>query len=99
MGPGGHVGSPANAKNVISVAASENYRPDGVDSCNLDGQGSIGPDGANNALDRLRFSGGGPKNDGRVKPFIAAPGTHVYGAASQSPACFGEALGTGAAAF
>ncbi len=98
-GPGGHVGSPATAKNVISVAASENYRPEGVDSCNLDGQGSIGPDGADNALDVLRFSSGGPTADGRAKPDITAPGTHVYGAASQSPGFFGEGLCTGAGVF
>lgn len=98
-GPGGHVGSPANAKNVISVAASENYRPEGIDGCDLDGQGSIGPDGANNALDLLRFSGGGPTNDGRSKPDICAPGTHVYGAASQSPGFFGEGLCAGAGVF
>lgn len=98
-GPGGHVGSPAAAKNVISVAASENYRPEGVDSCNLDGQGGIGPDGADNALDILRFSSGGPTADGRAKPDIAAPGTHVFGAASQSSGFFGEGLCAGAGVF
>lgn len=98
-GPGGHVGSPATAKNVISVAASENYRPEGVDSCNLDGQGNIGPDGADNALDILRFSSGGPTADGRAKPDIAAPGTHVFGAASQSSGFFGEGLCTGPGVF
>ncbi|MFY9553580.1 MAG: S8 family serine peptidase [Blastocatellia bacterium] len=99
FGPGGHVGSPATAKNVISVAASENYRPEGIDSCNLDGQGDIGPDGADNALDILRYSGGGPTADRRAKPDIAAPGTHVYGAASQSPGFFGEGLCAGRPVF
>src|SRR5262249_59054731 len=28
---------------------------------------------------------GGPTNDGRSKPDISAPGTHEYGAQSQSP--------------
>jgi subtilisin family serine protease len=98
-GPGGHVGSPATAKNVISVAASENYRPEGLDACNLDGQGGIGPDGADNALDILRFSSGGPTADGRAKPDITAPGTHVYGAASQSSGFFGEGLCSGAGVF
>jgi len=98
-GPGGHIGSPASAKNVISVAASENYRPEGVDSCNLDGQGNIGPDGADNALDILRFSSGGPTADGRAKPDITAPGTHVFGAASQSSGFFGEGLCTGPGVF
>jgi subtilisin family serine protease len=85
QGAGGHIGSPGTAKNVITVAASENYRPEGTDSCNLDGQGGIGPSGANNALDILRYSSGGPTADGRTKPDISAPGTHLYGAASRSP--------------
>ena len=98
-GPGGHVGSPATAKNVISVAASENYRPEGVDSCNLDGQGNIGPEGADSALDVLRFSSGGPTNDGRAKPDITAPGTHIFGAASQASGFFGEGLCAGPGVF
>jgi Subtilase family len=84
-GAGGHISSPGTAKNVITVAASENYRPEGLDSCNLDGQGDIGPDGANNALDLLRYSSGGPTADGRTKPDLTAPGTHIYGAASRAP--------------
>jgi Subtilase family len=84
-GAGGHISSPGTAKNVITVAASENYRPEGTDSCNLDGQGAIGPEGADNALDILRYSSGGPTADGRMKPDLAAPGTHVYGAASRAP--------------
>jgi hypothetical protein len=84
-GAGGHISSPGTAKNVITVGASENYRPEGMDSCNLDGQGAIGPDGADNALDILRYSSGGPTADGRIKPDLAAPGTHVYGAASRAP--------------
>jgi subtilisin family serine protease len=99
FGAGGHVGSPGTAKNVISVAASENYRPEGLDSCDLDGGGGIGPDGADNALDILRFSSGGPTADGRAKPDITAPGTHVYGAASQAPGFFGEGLCAGAGVF
>ena len=91
-GPGGNIGSPGNAKNVITVAASENFRPDGSDSCNLDGGGGIGPDGANNALDILRFSSGGPTFDGRAKPDITAPGTHIYGAASRAPLFTGNGL-------
>src|SRR5689334_24547864 len=30
------------------------------------------------------FSSGGPTFDGRAKPDIVAPGTHIHGAASQS---------------
>ncbi|HKP87662.1 MAG TPA: S8 family serine peptidase [Blastocatellia bacterium] len=91
-GAGGHISSPGTAKNVITVAASENFRPEGTDSCDLDGQGGIGPDGANNALDILRYSAGGPTTDGRAKPDIAAPGTHIYGAASRSSGFFGIGL-------
>ncbi|MFL6274261.1 MAG: S8 family serine peptidase [Blastocatellia bacterium] len=91
-GAGGHISSPGTAKNVITVGASENYRPEGTDSCNLDGQGAIGPDGADNALDILRYSSGGPTADGRMKPDITAPGTHVYGAASRAPMFNGVGL-------
>lgn len=91
-GAGGHISSPGTAKNIITVAASENYRPEGVDSCNLDGEGGIGPEGADNALDILRFSAGGPTFDGRAKPDITAPGTHVYGAASQARLFNGDGL-------
>jgi hypothetical protein len=91
-GPGGHISSPGTAKNIITVAASENYRPEGVDSCNLDGGGAIGPEGADSALDILRFSAGGPTFDGRAKPDIVAPGTHVYGAASQARLFNGDGL-------
>ena len=91
-GAGGHISSPGTAKNVITVAASENYRPDGLDSCNLDGQGGIGSDGANNALDILRYSAGGPTFDGRAKPDITAPGTHVCGAVSRASSFIGDGL-------
>lgn len=91
-GAGGHISSPGTAKNVITVAASENYRPDGLDSCNLDGQGGIGADGANNALDILRFSAGGPTFDGRAKPDITAPGTHICGAVSRASQFIGDGL-------
>jgi hypothetical protein len=84
-GAGGFVSSPGTSKNGITVAASENFRPEGFDSCDLDGRGSIGPEGANSVLDILRFSSGGPTLDLRAKPDISAPGTHVFGAASQAP--------------
>jgi hypothetical protein len=99
FGAGGHVSSPGTAKNVISVAASENYRPEGIDSCNLDGGGNIGPDGADNVRDILRYSSGGPTSDGRAKPDITAPGTHIYGAASQAPGFFGDGLCPGVGLF
>jgi hypothetical protein len=84
FGPGGHISAPGTAKNVITVGASESYRPEGVDSCTYNGQEPMGPDDANNTLDIARFSSGGPTFDGRAKPDIVAPGTHIHGAASQS---------------
>ena len=91
-GPDGHVNSPAVSKNVIAVAAGESYRPVGTDSCNLDGGGAIGPEGADSALDILRYSSGGPTADGRIKPDITAPGTHIYGGASQAQLFFAQGL-------
>jgi hypothetical protein len=98
-GAGGHISSPATAKNGIAVAAGENYRPEGVDACNFDGGGNIGPDGADNAKDILRYSSGGPTRDGRAKPDIVAPGTHVHGAATQATGFFGDGLCAGAGIF
>lgn len=98
-GAGGHVSSPGTAKNGITVAASESYRPEGVDACDLDGGGSIGPEGADNVRDLLRYSSGGPTKDGRAKPDIVAPGTHIYGAASKTISFFGEGLCAGTPLF
>lgn len=74
----GTIITPGTAKNVITVGATENYRPAGVvDGCD------VGDDGADDASDIIDFSSGGPTEDGRIKPDIVAPGTHVTGAASQ----------------
>jgi Subtilase family len=75
----GRVGAPSTAKNIISVAASESTRQGGRDGC------GIGDSESDNALDMASFSSGGPSYDGRIKPDITAPGTHVEGAASQHP--------------
>lgn len=76
------VGAPATAKNVVSVGASENYRPSGTDGC------GIGPSGANDVDDVAGFSSRGPVNasggDGRFKPDLVAPGTHVIAGVPQS---------------
>jgi hypothetical protein len=76
---GGFIQAPGTAKNVVTVGASENYRPVGV----VDGCG-IGDEGADNAGDVAIFSSGGPVNDGRNKPDLVAPGTHMQAAASQN---------------
>jgi subtilisin family serine protease len=64
-GPGAQtVGSPGTAKNVLTVGASENNRPD-------KGQGADDPNTMAN------FSSRGPTADGRLKPDVAAPGTWI----------------------
>ncbi|HEY6403659.1 MAG TPA: S8 family serine peptidase, partial [Blastocatellia bacterium] len=69
------VSSPGSAKNVITVGASENVRMTGADGCGIDNSG------ADSANDIIFFSSRGPVNpdggDGRVKPDIVAPGTHI----------------------
>jgi subtilase family protein len=84
-GAGGNLTTPGNAKNVITVGASENLR-DGLDGC------QINSDGADNINEIISFSSGGPSADGRVKPDIVAPGTHIQGARSQSRAYQGAGV-------
>ena len=70
------IGPPGSGKNIISVGAAENYNMFGTDGC------SVTDSGADNANDIIDFSSRGPCTDGRKKPDIVAPGTHVQGAAS-----------------
>jgi hypothetical protein len=76
------VTSPATAKNVITVGASENVRSTGTDGC------EVANAGANSANDLADFSSRGPVNsaggDGRIKPDIVAPGTHIEAGVPQS---------------
>ncbi|MSR64117.1 MAG: hypothetical protein EXS08_16990 [Planctomycetes bacterium] len=74
----GTIHPPGTGKNVLTVAASENFRMTGTDGC------AIANSGADNALDIISFSGRGPTSDSRKKPEIAAPGTHIEGAASRA---------------
>ena len=74
-----HVSSPSTAKNVLSVGASQSTRQGGKDGCGVTDTDS------ENAMNMAFFSSGGPSYDGRIKPDIIAPGTHVAGAASQHP--------------
>jgi len=76
-GPGpGTLSSPHAAKNIISVANSENYRP---------GQcpGVAGCGGPADDIDTLNDSSSrGPTVDNRIKPDLAAPGHTIAGARS-----------------
>lgn len=70
------IASPGTAKNVITVGASENLRPQWLDGCGLP------PEGADNPHDIANFSSRGPAAGSLTKPEVVAPGTHVQGAAS-----------------
>lgn len=76
------VSTPGTAKNIICVGAGENVRQTGTDGC------GIGNTGADSANDVISFSSRGPVNssggDGRIKPDICAPGTHIEAGVPQS---------------
>lgn len=76
------VSTPGTAKNVLTVGAGENVRQTGTDGC------GIANSGADSANDVISFSSRGPVNsaggDGRTKPEITAPGTHIEAGVPQS---------------
>ena len=74
-GPMGHtVGSPGTAKNVITVGAAQNVQAfGGSDICGTADSQAL------NADELYTGSSRGPCNDGRHKPDLVAPGTHVSG--------------------
>lgn len=76
------VSTPGTAKNVITVGAGENVRMTGTDGC------GIANSGADSANDVISFSSRGPVNsaggDGRTKPEIMGPGTHIEAGVPQS---------------
>lgn len=81
-GPGVNtMGAPGTSKNVITAGASENVQPfGGADQCGTtDAQ-------ADSAYDIVPFSSRGPNDDGRFKPDIMLPGTHVMGGVAQNVA-------------
>ena len=82
------VGSPGTAKNVIMVGAAENVHSHSTANGGNDTAGNDGcdtPDSeANSANDMSSFSSRGPCSDGRKKPDIVAPGTHITGGVGQS---------------
>jgi hypothetical protein len=86
------VGRPGNAKNLITAAASENVQAfGGADGC------ATGDSDADSANDIADFSSRGPTPDGRNKPDLSAPGTHVSGGVFQSTLVTPTGSGTGAA--
>ncbi len=89
----GSLDMPASAKDVVTVGASENLRPD------LTGPfqtwGAAWPDDfpadpiksdktADNVNGMAAFSSRGPAADGRIKPDIAAPGSDIISARSHA---------------
>ena len=87
----GTIGTPGNGKNMITVGASENYRPSDEGGNWNDGCG-VGPTGADNAMDIISFSSRGPAPGGRVKPEVIAPGTHIQGTASTASGYNGNSV-------
>jgi len=88
----GTVGSPGTAKNIITAGASKNAHPFGAaDQC------SVGDNDANDALSIVGFSSRGPASDGRKKPELVAPGTHVSGGVAQAMRATNPPTGTGQA--
>jgi hypothetical protein len=97
----GSISSPASAKNLLAVGASENDRPPTGSTCVAFGSGRPQQDqcwtsyrwGAPQSSDFISddpdgiaaFSSRGPAQDGRLKPEIVAPGTNVVSSASHAP--------------
>ncbi len=81
------MGSPATAKNCISVGASENYRPNILNNysifrySNYSEKYPADPINSDTLADNIEglaaFSSRGPTDDGRIKPDIVAPGTAI----------------------
>jgi subtilisin-like proprotein convertase family protein/subtilisin family serine protease len=82
----GTISAEGSAKNVITVGASESVRLSGTDGCGVtDAQ-------ANSARDIVNFSSRGPTDDGRLKPDLVAPGTHITGARPQHAGYIGNGV-------
>lgn len=90
----GSVGSPATAKNCITVGACESMRPDFVDAGNIlrygTGWGTTFPaipisddPVANNPNGMAAFSSRGPAVNNRMRPDLVAPGTAILSTRSR----------------
>ena len=84
--------SPASAKNIITVGASENYLTVGgrqekmKDSRRRITQPPLAEDKySDNPNGIAMFSSRGPTADGRIKPDLVAPGTNIVGVCSTQP--------------
>jgi hypothetical protein len=74
------IDQPATAKNVLSVGGADNVQPfGGEDGC------GVGDSEADSANEIATQSARGPCADGRHKPDIVAPATHVSGGVVQAP--------------
>ena len=86
----GSLGSPATAKNVLTVGASENDRSN-ISSVYGSSYGSpISTDKyADNIEGMAAFSSRGPTEDDRIKPDVSAPGTFILSTKSRSTSSTG----------
>jgi len=92
------MGSPATAKNVLTIGASENYRPSisyqgwgtGSDEWGelWSGNFSTAPVSTDHAADNSEgmsaFSSRGPTDDNRIKPDLSAPGSFILSTLSSA---------------
>lgn len=103
------IGSPATAKNVLTVGAAESDRPPGSGGLSSSTYGSLWPfdypydpirsDYVSQPADGTNqglsaFSSRGPTDDGRVKPDLVAPGNNIVSVRSRAAA--GSAWGVSA---
>ncbi|HWD20939.1 MAG TPA: S8 family serine peptidase [Verrucomicrobiae bacterium] len=87
------ISSPGTAKNVITVGAAEGVQPfnaGGASDASL--VFDFQADNANGIID---FSSRGPCRDGRHKPDLVAPGTHISGGVAQAVASAANPGATG----
>jgi serine protease AprX len=88
------IGSPATAKNVLAVGASENVTSSGgiqvpVNKLRDPSHWSTEPIYSSKLSDNVNglamFSSRGPTDDGRIKPDVVAPGTNILSTRSHMP--------------